>query len=185
MLTRVTGTTLVGVAILLFTLGGSAFADDGDFQVFREVSKQVLRYPRFTIFDTVHAAVDDGVVTLTGRVTLPLKREEIEKRVARIEGVREVRNEIGVLPVSTFDDELRYRIARSIYGNSTFWTYGAMANPPIHIIVERGHVTLDGVVNSNVERVLARSLASHHLAFSVTNNLKTDAEMKSALEKMD
>ena len=60
-----------------------------------------------------------------------------------------------------------------------------MANPPIHVIVERGHVTLEGVVNSNVERMLARSLASQHLAFSVTNNLKTDAEMRTALEKLD
>ena len=33
-----------------------------------------------------------------------------------------------------------------------------MANLPIHIIVENGRVTLTGVVNSNVERMLARSL---------------------------
>jgi hypothetical protein len=53
------------------------------------------------------------------------------------------------------------------------------------VIVERGRVTLEGVVNSNVERMLARSLASQHLAFSVTNNLKTDAEMKTELEKLN
>ena len=53
-----------------------------------------------------------------------------------------------------------------------------MVNPPIHIIVERGHVTLEGVVNSNVDRMLARSLASAFGAFSVTNDLKTDAEVE-------
>jgi hypothetical protein len=59
-----------------------------------------------------------------------------------------------------------------------------MANPPIHIVVERGHVTLAGVVNSNVERALARSLAIGFGSFSVKNELKTDAEMKDLLEKM-
>ena len=94
-------------------------------------------------------------------------------------GVRSVRNDILVLPVSQFDDELRYRVSRAIYGNPTFWNYAAMANPPIHIIVEGGHVTLAGVVNSNVERVLARSLATGLGELSVTNALKTDAEIRS------
>ena len=40
-----------------------------------------------------------------------------------------VRDQITVLPVSQFDDELRYRIARSIYGNSNFWNYAIMAEP--------------------------------------------------------
>jgi osmotically-inducible protein OsmY len=57
-----------------------------------------------------------------------------------------------------------------------------MANPPIHIVVERGRVTLTGVVQSNVDRVLARSLATQFGAFSVTNQLKTDAEVRDALE---
>ena len=89
-----------------------------------------------------------------------------------------------MLPVSFFDDELRFRIARAIYGNPTFWHYAAMANPPIHIVVENGHVTLTGVVNSNVERALARSLATGFGSFSVTNDLKTDAEMKQLMEKI-
>jgi hypothetical protein len=54
-----------------------------------------------------------------------------------------------------------------------------MANPPIHIIVERGHVTLTGVVNNNVDRMLARSLAVGSGELSVTNELRTDAEMRS------
>ena len=104
--------------------------------------------------------------------------------MSNIAGVRAVQNKIEVLPVSQFDDELRYRIARAIYGNPTFWHYAAMANPPIHIVVERGQVTLSGVVNSNVERALARSLATGFGEFSVKNELKTDAEMKDILEKM-
>ena len=105
----------------------------------------------FTIFDSVDANVKDGVVTLTGRVTMPYKRDDIEKRVAKIDGVREVRDEIAVLPVSQFDDQLRYRIARAIYSNPNFWNYAIMADPPIHIVVEHSRVTLTGVVQSDVD----------------------------------
>jgi osmotically-inducible protein OsmY len=154
-------------------------------QVVQAVSKEVNRYVNFTVFDDVSMAIDNGVVTLMGRVTMPYKKDDIGRRVARVDGVKEVQNQIQVLPVSQFDDELRFRIARAIYGNSSFWHYAAMANPPIHIVVERGHVTLTGVVNSNVERVLARSLATGFGEFSVTNDLKTDAEMKQVTERLD
>jgi osmotically-inducible protein OsmY len=151
-----------------------------DFQVAKDIVTSVDRYTQFTIFDDINANVKDGAVTLTGRVTMPYKRDEIGKRVAAIDGVRTVRNDIEVLPVSQFDDELRHRIARSIYGNSNFWNYAAMPNPPIHIVVEHGRVTLTGVVTSDVDRMLAHSLAAQFGAFSVTNALRTDAEVRSA-----
>jgi hyperosmotically inducible periplasmic protein len=160
-------------------------SDRKDFQVLKDVATSVDRYTRFTIFDDVSAGVKDGVVTLTGKVTMPFKRDDIAKRVATVDGVREVNNRIDVLPVSQFDDELRVRIARSIYGNANFWNYGIMPNPPIHIVVEHGRVTLTGVVQSEVDRMLARSLATQFGALSVTNALKTDAEMRDALEKSE
>ncbi len=163
----------------------SQTADRKDLQVLKDVASSVDRYVHFTIFDDVTAQVKDGVVTLTGKVTMPYKREDIEKRVAKIDGVKSVRDEIGVLPVSSFDDQLRVRIARSIYGNTNFWNYGIMPNPPIHIVVEHGRVTLTGVVQSEVDRMLARSLAAQFGALSVTNDLKTDAEAKTALEKSE
>jgi len=159
--------------------------DRKDFQIFKDVATSVERYTRFTIFDDVSANVKDGVVTLSGKVTMPYKRSDIEKRVARVDGVRSVRDEITVLPVSQLDEDLRYRIARSIYNNSNFWNYAIMANPPIHIVVEHGRVTLTGVVQSNVDRMLARSLATQFGAFSVTNALKTDAEVRESLEKTE
>jgi osmotically-inducible protein OsmY len=155
-----------------------------DLQIFNDISRQVLRYSHFTIFDSINAQVEEGVVVLTGKVTMPYKVKDIEERVARVNGVTQVQNNITVLPVSGHDDDLRFRISRAIYGNSNFWTYGAMVNPPIHIIVENGHVTLEGVVNSNIDRLLARSLASSFGSFSITNNLKTDAEVARDLEKL-
>jgi hyperosmotically inducible periplasmic protein len=175
---------IAAAAVVLSMSAPALAADQGNLQIFRNVSRQVLQYPHFTVFDNVQAQVDRGVVTLTGKVTMPYKSTDIEKRVAKLPGVTQVRNQIEVLPVSQFDDELRLGIARAIYGNSNFFGYGSMVNPPIHIIVDHGHVTLEGVVNSNVDKAMARSLASGFPAFSVTNNLKTDAEMRAELEKI-
>jgi hyperosmotically inducible periplasmic protein len=165
--------------------GPVAATDRKDSQVLKDIATSVDRYAQFTIFDDVSASVKDGVVTLTGKVTMPFKRDDISKRVAAIDGVHSVQDRIDVLPVSQFDDELRLRIARSIYSNANFWNYGIMPNPPIHIVVEDGRVTLTGVVQSEVDRALARSLATQFGALSVTNSLKTDAEMRNALEKSE
>ncbi len=152
--------------------------------IYQEVSAQVLSYDRFTVFDSVDVAIAGGVVTLTGEVTMPFKKSEIEKRVAAVAGISSVVNRLAVLPASSSDDALRYAIARAIYGNPTFWAYASMANPPIHIIVDHGRVTLTGVVNSDVERMLARSLATGFGEMSVTNDLKTDAEARAAQGKL-
>ena len=172
--------SLAATLALVATLATGAFAQDRrDVRLAEDVGRSITGYPRLTIFDDINATVDNGMVVLTGKVTMPFKKDDLEKRIAKIDGVRSLRNDIGVLPVSQFDDELRYRVSRAIYGNPSFWNYASMANPPIHIIVEGGHVTLAGVVNSNVERMLARSLATGLGELSVTNALKTDAEVKS------
>jgi osmotically-inducible protein OsmY len=172
------------LAVALAVPAWAQAADDRkDDEVFTDVSRTVLAYPQFTIFDDVSAAITDGVVTLEGRVTMPFKKQDIERRVAKVPGVKRVENRIGVLPASPFDDDLRYSVARAIYGSSAFWHYASMANPPIHIVVERGRVTLTGVVASEVERMLARALAASFNAFSVTSDLKTDQEMKALLDR--
>ena len=178
---------LTAAAMLTASVAAAQPADSidrKDFQILKDVATSVQRYTQFTIFDDVSASVKDGVVTLNGKVTMPYKRSDIEKRVAKVAGVTSVRNEIAVLPVSQFDNELRYRIASSIYNNSNFWNYAIMPNPPIHIVVEHGRVTLTGVVQSEVDRMLARSLATQFGALSVTNALKTDAEVRDSLEKI-
>jgi len=164
-----------------------AFADTGDrkdLQVFNDISKTVNRYAHFTVFDNVDASIKNGVVTLTGQVTMPFKRDDIERRVAKVNGVKQVHDRITVLPVSQFDDQLRYRIARAIYSNPNFWNYAIGPNQPIHIVVEHSRVTLEGVVMNDLDRVIARSIATNQFGvMSVKNNLKTDAEAKEALEK--
>jgi hyperosmotically inducible protein len=172
-------------AALMLALGAPAFAADSEnLQTFRAVQKQVLQYPHFTIFDDVDVQVDNGAVKLTGKVTMPYKRDDIAKRVGRVAGVVRVDNQLEVLPVSQFDDQLRLGIAQAIYSNPAFRGMVSMVNPPIHVIVERGHVTLDGVVLNEVDRAIARSIAGGFPAFSIKNDLRTEAEVQQELERL-
>jgi osmotically-inducible protein OsmY len=165
-------------ANVLLIAASLARAAQPDSQLVCDVSAAVHQYGHYTIFDDVTPSVREGIVTLTGKVTQPQKRADLHARVARVEGVRDVRNRIDVLPVSGIDDELRQRIARSIYGHSSFREFAMMANPPIHILVEHSHVTLTGVVRTEVDRTVARALAAHTGALSVTSKLQTTAEVR-------
>jgi hyperosmotically inducible protein len=173
---------LVALAVALVSAQASAQDTRKDLQLFNDVAKAVNRYAYFTIFDDVNAVVENGTVTLTGEVTQPYKMDEIVKRVTKVDGVRQLVNHVTVLPVSNFDDQLRFRIARAIYGNSNFWNYGASANPSIHIVVNHGRVTLTGVVQSEVDRMLARTLATIPGTMSVKNELRTVQELRDAKE---
>ena len=159
-------------------------ADRPDLDLFRDVSRQVSNYAYFTIFDSVHAGVRDGVVTLTGKVTLPFKATDIEKRAAKVAGVTAVRNHIGVLPVSQFDNTLRLGIARALYAHPALAMYALGPYPSIHVIVEHGRVTLDGVVNNDSDRAIANMVARSFGSFGVTNDLRTSEEMRKELERL-
>ena len=178
---------VAAVAAVVLLGSASAFAETSEhnLQIFKKIQKNVNRYAYFTIFDNVEVAIeDDGVVTLSGSVTMPFKKKEIVKRVARVDGVTHVEDAIDVLPVSRFDNQLRYRVARAIYGQAGFEHYSRL-RPPVHIAVDRGHVTLQGVVNNEVDKALARSLAWQFGAFSVTDELQTIDEAEAELELLD
>jgi hyperosmotically inducible protein len=161
---------VLGVVSGALGLGDAASSDQG---LQRRVETEIREYAHFTIFDEVSVGVDGPRVTLAGRVTEPFKRTEIEKRTARVAGVKEVVNGIRVLPASFRDAELRVRIAQAVYSHPSFWRYAAMASPPIHIIVEGGRVTLVGLVDTESDRTLAFALAQVPGTFGVTNELKT------------
>lgn len=151
----------------------AAAAERRDAQIAADIARSIDTNPQLTIFDDLSARVENGVVTLIGKVTAEYKKRDAARVIGRLDGVREVRNDVGVLPASPFDDELRYRAARAIYGNPAFWSYASMVRPPIRIIVERGRVTLTGVVATEVERALARSLATGLGELSLVNELRT------------
>jgi hyperosmotically inducible periplasmic protein len=149
-----------------------------DAEIQKAVADTILGYVYYGVFDSVGVAVDDGLVTLVGSVHQPWRKDELDGRVAQVEGVRGINNEIHVQPTSIFDDRLRAQLYRRIYGNDLFVRYANFVNPPIRIVVENGKVTLTGVVNSNVERVVLGSIANGTLAFKVDNQVQVESEMR-------
>ena len=149
-----------------------ADAQISDRDLFERVAEAVLTYPQYGVFDSIEVQVQERVVILSGRVTNPKKKDDIEKRVQQIDGVRSLTNEIGVLPLSPSDDKLRYQVASAIYNHPMFWMHGQRPLPPIHIVVERGSITLTGLAGSDVERTMAASLAQVSGSFGVTNRIK-------------
>jgi osmotically-inducible protein OsmY len=153
--------------------GAGAASDDA---VANRIAKEIRRYSNYTIFDDVNISVDRGVATLSGRVTMPHKAKDMARLTSRVKGVLEVNNELGVLPVSIYDDQLRRSIARQIYRDPVFSRYAIHVNPPIHIIVERGNVRLTGAVNSTLERTKAEMIVRQTSGvFGVENRLRIDS----------
>ena len=141
-------------------------------RVTKEVRHQILMLPYYSEFDAIGFKVQGYTVTLLGKVTRPSLKNDAENAIKKIEGVEKVNNQIEVLPLSPMDDRLRARLFRAIYGYPSLQRYGVGSNRPIHIIVDRGHVTLEGVVDSqgdkNVAGIRANSVPG---IFSVKNNL--------------
>jgi osmotically-inducible protein OsmY len=146
----------------------------------RGIENALSNYGYSEVFDWVEANVKGGHVTLNGWVYVSGNRDSIEARVAKVQGVTSIDNHIEILPVSGFDDQIRFEAARRLYGSLGFLGRGGWINPPIRIVVNRGEVYLFGVVNNNAERALARSLVGGSLlAFPIKNHLKTVAELRS------
>lgn len=148
-----------------------------DQAIAEDVARRLRNYVHYSIFDHVGVQVENGVVTLTGKVTWGYKAEEMAKMAARVPGVQRVENRIEVLPNSIHDEQLRGAIASRLYGDSTFVRYSTQASPPIHIIVEHGRVTLTGYVASQLEKTRAEHIARQTFGvFSVDNQLQVESE---------
>jgi hyperosmotically inducible protein len=139
----------------------------------REVRHELLMLPWFGVFDNIAFKVDGDTVTLMGQVTRPTLKSDAENVVKRIEGVEHVENKIEVLPPSPMDDRLRLALYRAIYGYAPLEKYALGVQKPIRIIVKNGHVTLEGVVDSEADKNLVNIRANSVPGiFSVTNNLQ-------------
>lgn len=139
----------------------------------RQVTKELVTLPFYSVFDNFQFIVDGGTITLMGDVTRPRLKSGAEKAVMQIEGVSKVDNQINVLPVSPNDDRIRTATFRAVYYHPMLTRYAIRAIPPIHIIVENGDVRLEGVVGTEGEKnaagIQANGVAG---SFTVTNNLR-------------
>jgi len=144
----------------------------GQDRIAREVRHELVMLPYYGVFDNLAFTVNGGTVTLLGQVTRPTLKSDAENVVKRIEGVTRVENKIEVLPLSDMDWQTRRAEFRAIYSDPSFTKYAYQAIPPIHIVVDNGHVTLVGVVESEADKNLAGIRANQVPGvFSVTNNL--------------
>jgi osmotically-inducible protein OsmY len=182
--------TVATLAIKLSAIAHARDASDGspvvselsiprvanDERLTEAIARRVEQYVFFTIFDEVAVEVDEGLVRLSGRVTMPFKADAFAAVTARVAGVQAIDNTIRVLPASQRDDQLRYTIATWLYGDPLFRHYALQVNPPVHIIVEHGDVTLTGFVYSEVERRTAEVIARSTVALSVTNLIRVQSE---------
>jgi hyperosmotically inducible periplasmic protein len=139
----------------------------------REVRHEILMLPYYDVFDNITYKVEGYNVTLMGQVTNPVLKKDVENVVKRIEGVEKVDNQIEVLPVSNMDDQLRLRLYRAIYHYTALERYALPVVKPIRIIVNNGHLTLEGVVDSEADKNLVNLRANGVPGvFSVTNHLR-------------
>ena len=148
-------------------------------QVMKKVRKELVTLPYYGVFDNLAYKIEGGTVTLYGQVVQPSTRADAERRVAKIKGVERVENQIEVLPLSSVDNSIRVRTYRTLARTAGLYRYLLGANPSLHIVVNRGHLTLEGVVSNEGDRRLAYITANGIPGvFSVTNNLRTDREVR-------
>jgi hyperosmotically inducible periplasmic protein len=148
-----------------------------DAQLEQKLAKK-LRYVRVgydNTFDYFALGVKDGVVTVEGQDRTGIGRDEALFDVANMPGVKDVIDNVSVEPVSGFDDGLRLRAMRAIYGDNVLSKYAMDPARPIRIIVTNGHVTLYGSVDSSMDKTIAGLKANQLFgAFSVDNKLQVE-----------
>ena len=147
-----------------------------DSEIQKDAEKAVYTYARYGVFDAVGVSVDQGLVSIQGFVNDNLRRREIEERIARIEGVRDVHNDLRLQGTSPYDERLRLQLYAQIYNDPMFAQYATWPEPPVRVFVDRGKVTLAGTVNSRVEQVRLGLIAGQSLAFSVSNHVRLESE---------
>ena len=170
-------TTLLLAGVLVAAPGvwgaGKAPAPTGQQLIEKQVHHELVMLPFYSLFDNFVYRVEGNQVTLMGQVTRPTLKSDAERVVRRIPGVAMVNNEIEVLPLSHFDDQIRRAELRAIFSQPMLQKYGWGTLPSIHIIVRNGDVTLEGVVTNQTDKNVAFLQANGVPGvFSVINNLR-------------
>jgi hyperosmotically inducible protein len=166
---------LVTVALALsVSIQGAMASERGTERLDNQVRHELNMLPYVNAFDYLAFTADgNGNVVLSGEVTNPVVKRDAGRVVKTIEGVEHVDNQIRVLPASFFDNGLRIRLFRTIYGDPALEKYALGVNKSIRIIVDNGHVTLIGFVDNQTDKNIAGIRANGVPGiFSVDNQLQ-------------
>jgi len=198
---RCSGILLAG-ALLSLIAAAQGEQDEALMRTANKIRKEIVTLSNYGVFDSINFAMAPGdrgyKVTLKGFASRPTLRESAESVTRKVEGVGEVVNQIEVLPVSRVDEDVRMRVYAAIYFHPTLSrynpgrgtpiygsAYGArraatigisndppMGYHPISIVVKNGNVTLEGVVDNDMDKQIA-GVQTNTVGgvFSVTNNL--------------
>jgi len=147
-----------------------------DKEIRADAEKAVLRWERYGPFDAVAIEVQEGTIRLDGWVESPFKRAEVEERLAHVDAVRDVLNDLRVQGFSQGDIRLRREIHAKIYSDPLFERWADLPDPPVRVYVNRGRVTLAGTVGSTLEQTAAGLIARGSLAFSVDNRVRVEGD---------
>jgi hyperosmotically inducible periplasmic protein len=158
-------------ALIAAAPAGFAFAQSGpDAQIQADVMKALDKKQ----FKDVQAAVNDGVVKLTGTVPTYADKEDADKRTHHRKNVTAVDNEIRISSGAEVDDatllkKLSEKLAYDRVG------YGTTAFNSITIGVNHGVVTLGGTAYGPVDKDSAVSLVSNYPGVQdVVDNINVD-----------
>ena len=162
-------------ALLLLTVAAPAQTPRARVRLEKEVRHELVMLPYYGVFDNLAFKVEGYKVTLLGQVTRPTMKKDAERVVKSIEGVEAVDNQIQVLPLSANDDRIRMEVYRAIYGHPALNRYALLAVPSIHIIVNNGEVTLEGVAANEGDKTIANIQANGVSGvFAVKNHLSVE-----------
>ena len=181
--------TYIKLFLILITLITGGFLTDAPAQTYasgktetqgleRKVFKKLLRLPYYGVFDLINYQVDGETVTLSGKVARSRNKKDAENAVENVEGVKQIVNNIEILPLSPFDDSIRFRLLKTYAARGAgIFRYLQEPNPSVRLIVEGGRVTLEGMVATrgdyNLMNILANGVSD---VFSVKNNLIIEKE---------
>jgi hyperosmotically inducible periplasmic protein len=90
----------------------------------KEIRENLAALPYYGVFDLLSFQVNDGVVRLGGYALQPILRKEADDEVKQLDGVRDVRDGVELLPVSITDDQVRWAVFRAIYRDPFLSRYG-------------------------------------------------------------
>ena len=179
MMKRLTNLFAIFAILVSLSISAVSISAQAPVELEKQVARSILKIPRYEVFDHIDFSIDNnGVVTLTGKVRNAINKSDAEGYVKHVKGVTRVINKIELLPLGSFDEQIRRDLYTTISNAGGLSRYLWTVNPDVRLIVDRGHITLEGSVYNmgdyNHMNIVARSVPG---AFSVTNNLKVGGDV--------
>ena len=164
--------SIFAVALGALLVAGNLAAAPKDTSLGGQVRHELNMLPYYGVFDAIGYEINGQTVVLTGAVHYPAIALDAVKHIP---GVEAVDNQIEVLPVSRFDDQIRLAAWRTAYSWPSLSRVASMPQPPVRILVKNGNITLVGIVSTQTDKdALTLRLNSVPGVFAVQNNLTVE-----------